>query len=153
MAIFVPEERLAADKTTQTLHRPTSYSALLKMSQSGRIKNCISTLASQRRRRLKLWTTAPQGLTHLHDSLRLSITHTSPTLPFSKRISSSSTLDNPFPFVPPRQTTSRRPHPSIYPQKLILKEGLDHQPMFGHWPARSFKSVQDPPFSWPSWEG
>ena len=45
-------ERLAADKITQTLHRPTSYSALLKMSQSGRIKNFISTSASQRRRRL-----------------------------------------------------------------------------------------------------
>lgn len=147
MAIFVPEERLAADKTTQTLHRLTSYSVLLKMLQSGRIKNFISTSASQRRRTLKLWTTVPLDLTHLYNSLRLSTTHASPTLPFSGKISSSLTLGNPFPSFPPRQTTSRRPRPSTCLRKLISKEGLDNQPMFGHWPARSFKSVQDSPYS------
>jgi len=45
VAIFVPEESLAADRTTHMLHRPTSCSTSLKMLQNGRIKNFISTSA------------------------------------------------------------------------------------------------------------
>ena len=70
VVIFMLEERLGVDITTQTLQRPTSSFALLIMFKTGRIAKFISTSASHRRTKSEP-TTSRAFTTHRAYRLRM----------------------------------------------------------------------------------